>query len=53
VPAPGLQLKHAARVTDRQRPHPVVDRPLDHGFGGLVLGLTHPPFVAGFESALA
>src|SRR5437879_5866002 len=53
MPAPGRQPEYAARVTDLQRPDPTLNRPLDHGFGGLVLGLTYPPFVAGFDFASA
>lgn len=53
VAPPGLQGKHAARVTHRQSPHLPGHRPGDHLFGRFVLGLADPAPVADLGLALA
>ncbi|GLY91196.1 hypothetical protein Airi02_091250 [Actinoallomurus iriomotensis] len=52
VPPPGLESENTARVPDHQCPDPARDRPVDDGFGGLVLSLADPPPVTGFDLAL-
>jgi hypothetical protein len=52
VPAAGVQGQHAAGVADPQGADPALYRPGDHGRGGLVVGLGHPPPVRGFLLAL-
>jgi hypothetical protein len=42
----------ALGVAHPKGPHLVVDRPGDHGLGGLVLSLMDPPAVAGLRPAL-
>jgi len=53
VSTPGGQAEHTARVADRQRADPVLDRPADDGRGGLVLCLADPPPVPRFDGPLA
>jgi hypothetical protein len=53
VPPAGVQVQHAAGVTDRERPDLAFHCPGHHGFGGLVLGLADPPPVPGPGRPLA